>query len=129
MNQIIQSNEIGNFEKAIEPYLDFPAFISISNGQMSDYKKFMIENKYYFEAIKSQKFSNSKMIYTYINSKNVIITWSCLAIIHMKDEHELKIDPYTATFIFKKVNELWKVIYAHGSGIFVPIAGDSTITK
>ena len=47
----------------------------------------------------------------------------------MKDEQEIKIDPYTATFIFEKINELWKVIYAHGSGVFIPIINDSTQTK
>lgn len=129
MNQIIQNNELGNMEKAIEPYLDSPEFISISNGQISDYKKFMIENKYYFDALKSQKFSVSEMIYTYINNENVIITWRSSAFVKMKDEQEIKIDPYTVTFIFKKVNKLWKVIYAHGSGIIVPIINDSTMTK
>jgi hypothetical protein len=129
MNQIIQNNEIGNMEKAIEPYSDSPGFISISNGQISDYKNFMIENNYYFEALKSQKFSKSEMIYTFINNETVIITWGCSALLQMKNEQEIKIDPYTATFIFKKVNELWKVIYAHGSGINVPITNDLTQTN
>ena len=129
MNQIIQNSEIGNMGESIKPYLDSPEFMSISNGQISDYKNFMIENKYYFEVLKSQKFSKSEMIYTFINNENVIITWGCSAFVQMKDEQEIKIDPYTVTFIFKKVNELWKVIYAHGSGIIVPITNDSTQTK
>ena len=125
MNQFIQNNEIGNMEKAIEPYSDSPEFIIISsNGQISDYNKFMVENKYYFEALKSQKFSKSEIIYTFINNETVIITWGCSAFVQMKDEQEIKIDPYTVTFIFKKANELWKVIYAHGSGIIVPIIND-----
>jgi hypothetical protein len=129
MNQIVQNNENGNMEKAIEPYLNSPEFISISNGQVSDYIKFMTENTYYFDALKSQKFSDSELIYTYINNENVIITWSSSAFVQMKDEQEIKIDPYTVTFMFKKVNELWKVTYAHGSGIIVPIIKDSTLTK
>ena len=119
MNQFIQNNEIGNVEKAIEPYLDSPEFMSISNGQISDYKNFMIANKQYFEALESQKFAESAMIYTFINKETVVITWGCSTLIQMKDEQEIKIDPYTATFIFKKVNELWKIIYCHGSGVFV----------
>jgi hypothetical protein len=129
MYQIIQNAEIGNMEESIEPYSDSPEFMSISNGQISDYKNFIIENKYYYEALISQKFTNSEIIYTFINHETVIITLGCSVLVKMKDEQEIKIDPYTATFIFKKVNELWKVIYAHGSGIFVPITNDSTQTK
>ena len=47
----------------------------------------------------------------------------------MKNEQDIKIDPYTATLIFKKVNDLWKVVYAHGSGVFVPIVDNSPTTK
>lgn len=102
MEQIIKSNENGNLEEAIRPYSDSPQFMSISNGKISDYKNFRIENKYYFDAIKSQKFSASDLIYTFINSKNVIVTWSCAANIQMKDEQKIKIEPYAATFIFQK---------------------------
>ena len=129
MNQIIHYNEIGNFEKSIEPYLDYPEFIIISNGQISDYNSFIITNEQYFEALKSQKFSESTFTYTFLNSENVIITWGCTALVQMRNEQEIKINPYTATFIFKKVNDLWKVIYAHGSGVYVPIVNNSTQTK
>ena len=129
MNQIIQSNEMGNFKKSIEPYLDYPEFIIISNGQISDYNNFIITNEQYFEALKFQKFSESTFTYTFLNSENVIITWGCTALVQMRNEQEIKINPYTATFIFKKVNDLWKVIYAHGSGVYVPIVNSSTQTK
>ncbi|MCP5062960.1 MAG: hypothetical protein GY936_10905 [Ignavibacteriae bacterium] len=102
MNQIIHSNEIGNLEKSIEPYLDYPEFIIISNGQISDYNSFIITNEQYFEALKSQKFSEPTFIYTFLNSENVIITWGCTALVQMRNEQEIKINPYTATFIFKK---------------------------
>lgn len=116
MQHMIKNYEIGNLEEAIQPFSDSPQFMSISNGKISDYKNFRIENKYYFDAVKSQKFSNSDLKYTFINNKNVIVTWSCSAIILMKNKQKIKIDPYAATFIFQKENESWKIIYAHGSG-------------
>jgi hypothetical protein len=129
MNQIIQNNEIGNLEKSIEPYLDSPEFMSITNGQISDYNELRNAHEQYFEALKSQEFSESTFIYTFLNKENVIITWGCTALVQMKNEQEIKIDPYTATLIFKKVNDLWKVVYAHGSGVFVPIVNNSPTTK
>ena len=74
---------------------------------------------------KSQKFTNLKIVYTFINHEAVIVTLNSPVLVQMKGEQEIKINPNTATFIFKKVNELWKVIYAHGSGVFVPITNNS----
>ena len=62
MNQIIRNTENGNMEKAIEPYLESSEFMSISNGQISDYNKFILENEYYFEILKSQEFTKIELI-------------------------------------------------------------------
>jgi hypothetical protein len=77
MNELIKNNEIGNLEKSIEPYLNSPDFLSISNGQISDYKNFILANEQYFEALISQKFFDSTFGYTFLNNENVIITWGC----------------------------------------------------
>jgi hypothetical protein len=122
MNELIKNNEIGNLEKSIEPYLNSPDFFSISNGQISDYKNFILANEQYFEALKSQKYSNSTFGYTFLNNENVIITWGCTARIQMKNDLEMKLDPYTATLVFKKVDDSWRIVYGHGSGVFVPIS-------
>jgi len=122
MNQMIQNNEIGNLEKSIEPYLDYPEFISITNGEISNYNELRNAHEEYFEVLKSQEFSESTFSYTFLNNENVIVTWGCTALVEMKNEQKMKIEPYTATLIFKKVNDLWKIVYAHGSGVFVPIS-------
>ena len=122
MNQIIDNNESGNPEKALELYLDSPDFISISNGVISDYETFVNTNKQFFSALDSQKYSNSEMIFTFIDKENVILTWKCTALYRMTGGQELKVDPYAATLIFSKVNEDWKIIYGHGSGQFTPLA-------
>ena len=68
MNQIIQNNEIGNLEKSIEPYLDSHEFMSITNGQISNYNELRNAHEQYFEALKSQEFSESTFIYTFLNN-------------------------------------------------------------
>ncbi len=124
MSEMILNNESGNYEKSIEPYLNSPEFCSITNGQISDYKTFIVANEQYFEALKSQKYSDSTFGYTFLNKENVIVTWGCTARIQMKNEQEMKLDPYTATLIFKKVDNSWRVVYGHGSGVFIPLGDD-----
>ena len=88
MNQMIQNNEIGNLEKSIEPYLDYPEFISITNGQISNYSELRSAHEQYFEVLKSQEFTESTFVYNFLNSENVIVTWGCTALVEMKNEQK-----------------------------------------
>lgn len=124
LNEIIDNNERGNVEKSIRPYLDSPEFISITNGRISDYKSFLVTNKQYFEALEYQKYFNKTFQFTFLNKENVIVTWGCTARIKMKNVQEMKLDPYTATLIFKNIEGSWMIVYGHGSGEFSPIAND-----
>ena len=126
MNQIIQNSESGNLEKATEYYSNKPEFISISNGQVSDYNKFIEGNKTYFEAMEVQKFTESLMNYTFINKEIVIVTWGGSALAKLKDGQQMKVDPFAASLVFNKVDGDWRVIYNHESGVFAPIANDTT---
>lgn len=129
MNQIVQNSEAGNLEKAIEPYSNRPEFVSISNGQVSDYSKFLEGNKQYFEAMESQKFTESLMNYTFVNRETVIVTWGGSAITKMKDGQQIKVDPFAASIVFNRTDGIWKVIYNHESGVFAAIINDSTKTE
>lgn len=124
MNEMISNYESGNYAKSIEPYLNSPEFHSITNGQVFDYETFILENKQFFEALDSQKYSDSTFGYTFLNREDVIVTWGCTAHIQMKNGYEIRLDPYTATLIFKKVDNSWRVVYGHGSGVFTPINDD-----
>jgi hypothetical protein len=129
MNQIVQNSESGNLDKAIEPYSNKPKFISISNGNVSDYNKFVEGNKQSFEAIESQEFTETLMNYTFINKENIIVTWGGSAITKMKDGEQIKVDPFAASLVFNKSDGIWKVIYTHESGVFAPLVIDSTKTE
>lgn len=129
MNQIVQNSESGNIDKAIEPYSNKPEFVSISNGQVSDYNKFLEGNRQYFEAMKSQKFTETLMNYTFVSRETVIVTWGGSAITKMKDGQQIKVDPFAASLVFSKSDGIWKVIYNHESGVFAPVVNDSTKTE
>ncbi|TLX73738.1 hypothetical protein E9993_14870 [Labilibacter sediminis] len=127
-NQIVQNSEAGNLKKAIEPYSNKTEFVSISNGQVSDYDKFVEGNKQYFETMKSQKFTETLMNYTFVSRETVIVTWGGSATIKLKDGKQLKVDPFAASLVFNRTNGIWKVIYNHESGVFTPIINDSIKT-
>ncbi len=129
MDQIVQNSESGNIDKAIEPYSNSTDFISISNGQVSDYSRFVEGNRQYFDAIETQKFTESLMNFTIINSETVIATWGGSALTKMKNGQQVKVDPYAASLVFIKTDGTWKVIYNHESGSLIPIVNDSVQTE
>ena len=91
MKQIAQNSESGNLDKAIEPYSNKPEFLSITNGQLSDYNKFVEGNKQYFEALESQIFNQTLMNFTFINKDNVIVTWGGSALAKRKIDNKSKL--------------------------------------
>ena len=129
MKQIVQNSESGNLDKAIEPYSNNPEFVSISNGQVSDYNKFVEGNKQYFEVMGSQSFNQTIMNFTFINKDNVIVTWGGSALAKMKDKQQIKVDPFAASLVFNKRDGSWKVIYSHESAVFTPVVNDSINLK
>ncbi len=129
MKQIIQNSQSGNLDKAIEPYSNKLEFLSIANGQVSDYNKFVEGNKQYFKAMESQIFNQTLMNFTFINKDNVIVTWGGSALAKMKDRQQIKVDPFTASLVFNKSEGIWKVIYNHESAVFTPVVIDSIKTE
>lgn len=121
LTQIIENSEKGDLEKAIGPYLNSTEFIGISNGQVFDFNGLKEGNKQYFDAMKEQKFTETLLKYTFIDKETVIVTWGGSAIAELKDGQKLKIDPFTATLIFKKIEGAWRVLYSHESSVMVPI--------
>ena len=129
MKQIAQNSESGNLDKAIEPYSNKPEFLSITNGHLSDYNKFVEGNKQYFEAMESQIFNQTLMNFTFINKDNVIVTWGGSALAKMKNRQQIKVAPFAASLVFNKSDGIWKVIYNHESAVFTPVVNDSIKTE
>jgi len=127
--QIVENSEAGNLEKATEPYADDPEFICISNGAISDYNGFIESNREYFNALDHQTFNETAMKFTFINKETVILTYGASALANLKDKQKLKIDPFAATLVFRKINDSWRVTYSHESGVFTPIVADSTMNE
>ena len=129
INNIVASSEALNLEKATESYLNNPEFISISNGVISDYKSFLKGNKEHFDAIVAQEYTENDLIFTIIDKKTVILTYGGSALVTMKDQQKVKVDPFLATLVFRKIDDSWKVLYSSEFATFAAIVADSTISK
>jgi ketosteroid isomerase-like protein len=127
--QMIHNSEVGNFEEAIQPFADIPDFISISSGDISDYDKFYKSNKAFFEILDHQLFNETAAMYTFIDKETLIVTYGATATAYLKDSQQFKADPLAITWIFKKMDDSWKVIYSHESLRITPINNDTTKTK
>ncbi|TXD51490.1 MULTISPECIES: nuclear transport factor 2 family protein [unclassified Polaribacter] len=129
INNIVANSEALNLEKATESYLNNPDFISISNGVIADYKSFLKGNKEYFNAIVSQTYTENDLIFTIIDKKTVILTFGGSALVTMKDQQKVKVDPFLATLVFRKIDDSWKVLYTNEFATFAPIENDSIINQ
>jgi hypothetical protein len=126
----MKSTEVGNFEKAIEHYANDPQFISVNiSGEISDYNSFLESNKGFFDVLDHQTFDKKDTKFTFIDSETVILTYSASALATLKDNQQLKVDPFASTLVFRRIDDSWKVTYTHESGIFTPVVGDSTSTE
>ena len=102
VEQIKTNAEAGNVEKVCAPNLNSPDFIAIENGQIMDYNQFWKALKKEFEVTKSQKFNEHSVRFSYLNRKNVIVTWTGTNSFTLHNGREGKYDPFTASFVFVK---------------------------
>jgi hypothetical protein len=68
-------------------------------------------------------------MFTFIDKRNVILTYAGTAIATFKNKQQMKIDPFSATLFFRKFDDSWKVIYTNEFAAVDPIMEDSTIAN
>jgi 6-phosphofructokinase len=90
---------------------DSSEFIYVSNGVLTNYNGFIKPNKKIFNVLEKQKYNETPLIFTFIDKKNVVLTYEGSAISTFKDKQQLKIDPFTATLVFRKIENSWKAIH------------------
>jgi hypothetical protein len=69
------------------------------------------------------------LIFTIIDKKTVILIYSGSALAKMKDQQKVKVDPFLATLVFRKIDDSWKVLYSGEFATFAAIVADSRISE
>jgi hypothetical protein len=112
VNTIFKGAEEANFEMATETWLDSPDFVLINNGMTLSYKEVVDAFKPLFGTLLNQKITIVDEEYAVLDKSTVLYTTNCKSLMNFKDGHSTLADPEAMQFMFKKINNRWKVIYA-----------------
>jgi hypothetical protein len=112
VNKIIKGCEETNYEMVIEPYFDSPDFVFIYNGTALSYKEIADLTKTQFNTFLNQKITIINEKCSILDNSTVLYTINDKCLMNYKDGHSSLGDPETMLFMFKKIDNKWRVIYS-----------------
>ncbi len=110
VNTFIKGIEEANADMVMESFLDSPDFVDITNGMTFSYKELMAM-KPNFDAILNQKCTIVSEKYAFLDKLTVLYTAETKWSTNYKDGHSSITDPQAFLFVFKKIDNRWKVIH------------------
>jgi hypothetical protein len=115
-NTFIKGCEEANADMVMESFLDSPDFVDITNGMVFSYKE-LVAMKPNFDAILNQKCTMVSEKYAFLDKLTVLYTAETKWSTNYKDGHSSITDPAALLFVFKKIDNRWKVIYLVDSNV------------
>ncbi len=110
VNVFIKGCEEANADMVMESFLDSPDFVDITNGMAFSYKE-ITAMKPNFDAILNQKCTMVNEKYTFLDKSTVLYIAETKWSTNYKDGHSSIADPQAFLFVFKKIDNRWKVIH------------------
>ena len=113
---IIESAEKVDIHSALKPYLKSPDFIVITpDASIDNYDTFKSTNIESFKQFKAYNQTTIKEEYRFLNKDLVLYTWIGKAEIELKTGEKMNFDSYVGTMLFSKLDNDWRITYAHES--------------
>ncbi len=126
VNTFFKGCEEVNFDMALEPFLDSPDFLYINNGYAFSYRECVDVFRPVFSTFLNQKITILDEKYSFPDNSTVLYSNHCKSLTNYKDGHAILQDPTVMLFIFKKINDAWKVIYGVESHIDKNVPSESS---
>lgn len=115
-----------NLDICMKPMNDSPDFLYINNGYAFSYKACVDVFKPVFDTFLNQKITILDEKYSFPDNSTVLYTNHCTSLTNYKDGHAVLQDPTVMLFIFKKIDNAWKVIYGVESHIDKAVPAESS---
>ncbi len=110
VDTIFKGSEAADFEMITEPWLNSPDFLILINGRTFTYEQAMAM-KPAFNAIVNQKGTVISEKYAVIDNSTVLYTANCTWLVNYKDGRSVREDPEVFLFVFRKIENRWRVVY------------------
>jgi ketosteroid isomerase-like protein len=118
VNLIVQAANKMDLEALMQPYLNSPDFIVCNtDGSMGDYQGAKNGAAETFKSLAALKYTTVKEEFRFLPNNIVICAWLGTCEMTLKTGEHSKIDTYAVTFVFRKIDNQWKVIYSHESAL------------
>lgn len=105
-------------QTALKYYWDSPDFMGFGvDGAIIDYALFKKTNEDFFEAAQSVQFPSLKEEIKVLTNDQVIFIWQYKADIVLKAGERMTFDQVGVTFLYKKIEGAWKIVYYHESAL------------
>ncbi len=115
-DRIVQSLNTMDLESLLRPYWNSPDFVLVNTeGSMGDYQTTKNGTVEMFNLLASLKYATVKDEFRFLPGNTVLYAWFGKSEVVFKGGQQAKIDAYAITFVFRKVDNDWKIIYAHES--------------
>lgn len=113
---IIQNLEKMDVEALFQSYSDSSDFFT-TDGSMINLQSFKNHNAAWFNALSSLKVTTVSEYYRFLPGNTVICSWTGKFEMTLKSGEQLKNDKFGITYIFRKIDNNWKVIHQHASSL------------
>jgi ketosteroid isomerase-like protein len=116
LNQQLLSASKLDAEALLQSYANSPDFILLTSaGSMVDYQGTKNGTAEMYKSLSALKFTTTKNEFRFLPGNIVICAWLGKCEVTFKTEERVTIDSYAITFVFKKLDNHWKIIYSHES--------------
>jgi ketosteroid isomerase-like protein len=106
----------------LDSYLGYfhnsPTFLHFSSdGKMRNHEEFKKVCAEYYDALKEQKIMTIREEVIAIDRDLVILAWTGNITAQFKNGDTMKMNNYSITNLFKKIDDQWKIIHSHESAL------------
>lgn len=117
-DKITEYSKKAHLDSFLSYYDDSLDFLSISaDGKMSNYEEFKRACIQYYSSLKEQAVITTWEKFRVLDKNLVIVSWTGNIIASFKNGDQAKMENYSITSLFKKVDGKWKIIYDHESSL------------
>ena len=117
-DKITEYSEGAQLDLFLSCYDNSPTFLHFSSdGKMRNYEEFKKICTEYYNALKEQKVMTIQEKIHVIDTNLVVLGWTGNIVAQFKNGDIMKMNNYSITSVFKKIDNKWKVIHSHESAL------------
>jgi ketosteroid isomerase-like protein len=111
-------SETARLDSFLACYADNPNFVAVSgDGIVRDYEGFKKISKEYYDSLKEQTIVTTHEQFQVLDEITCILAWSGNIDALFKNGDKMIMEHYSVTFVFRKMDGVWKIIHSHESAL------------